>query len=226
MKIFLDTAETDVVRKHYKTGLIDGLTTNPTLIRKSGRKHEDVYQEFKEIGVTDLSMEVIGNAENMISEGKRLHKKFGKMATIKVPCTVDGLIACKELAKEHIKVNVTLIFSPVQAILAAKAGARYVSPFVGRVDDNSYGGLCLIKDIANVYAKQNWKTTEILGASIRNVRDVGRAFEYGANICTIPPGVFDKMYKHVLTDAGLDQFDKDWAGVQENINYVPMHHPV
>ena len=121
MKIFLDTAETDVVRKHYKTGLIDGLTTNPTLIRKSGRKHEDVYQEFKEIGVTDLSMEVIGNAENMISEGKRLHRKFGKMATIKVPCTVDGLIACKELAKEHIKVNVTLIFSPSQAILAAKS---------------------------------------------------------------------------------------------------------
>ena len=126
MKIFLDTAETDVVRKYYKTGLIDGLTTNPTLIRKSGRKHEDVYQEFKDIGVTDLSMEVIGNAENMISEGKRLHRKFGKMATIKVPCTVDGLIACKELAKEHIKVNVTLIFSPSQAILAAKAGAAYI----------------------------------------------------------------------------------------------------
>ena len=97
MKIFLDTAETDVVRKHYKTGLIDGLTTNPTLIRKSGRKHEDVYQEFKDIGVTDLSMEVIGNAENMISEGKRLNRKFGKMATIKVPCTVDGLIACLSL---------------------------------------------------------------------------------------------------------------------------------
>ena len=127
MKIFLDTAETDVVRKYYKTGLIDGLTTNPTLIRKSGRKHEDVYQEFKDIGVTDLSMEVIGNAENMISEGKRLHRKFGKMATIKVPCTVDGLIACKELAKENIKVNVTLIFSPSQAILAAKAGAAYIS---------------------------------------------------------------------------------------------------
>ena len=145
MKIFLDTAETDVVRKYYKTGLIDGLTTNPTLIRKSGRKHEDVYQEFKEIGVTDLSMEVIGNAENMISEGKRLHRKFGKMATIKVPCTVDGLIACKELAKEHIKVNVTLIFSPSQAILAAKAGAAYISPFVGRVEDNSFDGVLLSK---------------------------------------------------------------------------------
>ena len=211
MKIFLDTAETDVVRKHFKTGLIDGLTTNPSLIRKSGRKHEEVYQEFKEIGLTDISMEVIGNAENMISEGKRLHKKFGKVATIKVPCTVDGLLACKELADNGIRVNVTLIFSPDQAILSAKAGAAYVSPFVGRVDDNSFGGLCLIKDIANVYAKQNWTSTEILAASIRNVRDVGRAFEYGANICTIPTKVFEGMYNHILTDAGLKQFDIDYA---------------
>ena len=211
MKIFLDTAETDVVRKHFKTGLIDGLTTNPSLIRKSGRKHEEVYQEFKEIGLTDISMEVIGNAENMISEGKRLHKKFGKVATIKVPCTVDGLLACKELAENNIRVNVTLIFSPDQAILSAKAGAAYVSPFVGRVDDNSFGGLCLIKDIANVYAKQNWTSTEILAASIRNVRDVGRAFEYGANICTIPTKVFEGMYNHILTDAGLKQFDIDYA---------------
>ena len=211
MKIFLDTAETDVVRKHFKTGLIDGLTTNPSLIRKSGRKHEEVYQEFKEIGLTDISMEVIGNAENMISEGKRLHKKFGKVATIKVPCTVDGLLACKELSDNGIRVNVTLIFSPDQAILSAKAGAAYVSPFVGRVDDNSFGGLCLIKDIANVYAKQNWTSTEILAASIRNVRDVGSAFEYGANICTIPTKVFEGMYKHILTDAGLKQFDIDYA---------------
>ncbi len=211
MKIFLDTAETDVVRKHFKTGLIDGLTTNPSLIRKSGRKHEEVYQEFKEIGLTDISMEVIGNAENMISEGKRLHKKFGKVATIKVPCTVDGLLACKELSDNGIRVNVTLIFSPDQAILSAKAGAAYVSPFVGRVDDNSFGGLCLIKDIANVYAKQNWTSTEILAASIRNVRDVGRAFEYGANICTIPTKVFEGMYNHILTDAGLKQFDIDYA---------------
>ena len=211
MKIFLDTAETDVVRKHFKTGLIDGLTTNPSLIRKSGRKHEEVYQEFKDIGLTDISMEVIGNAVNMISEGKRLHKKFGKVATIKVPCTVDGLLACKELAENNIRVNVTLIFSPDQAILSAKAGAAYVSPFVGRVDDNSFGGLCLIKDIANVYAKQNWTSTEILAASIRNVRDVGRAFEYGANICTIPTKVFEGMYNHILTDAGLKQFDIDYA---------------
>jgi len=214
MKIFLDTAETDVVRKHFKTGLIDGLTTNPTLIRKSGRNHEEVYQEFKDIGLTDISMEVIGSTENMISEGKRLYKKYGKVATIKVPCTVDGLLACKELTDNGIKVNVTLIFSQAQAVLAAKAGATYVSPFVGRVDDNSFGGLCLVKDIAKVY-KVHGVETQVLAASLRGVRDAARAFEYGADIVTMPPGVFEGMYKHVLTDKGLDQFDKDYeASIQ------------
>ena len=194
------------------------MTTNPTLIRKSGRNHEEVYQEFKDIGLTDISMEVIGSDVNMISEGKRLHKKFGKVATIKVPCTPDGLRACVALSEDNIKVNVTLIFSPSQAILAAKAGAKYVSPFVGRVDDNSFGGLCLIKDIANVFEKQSWDSTEILAASIRNVRDVGRAFEYGAHICTIPTKVFEGMYKHILTDRGLDQFDEDYAAsVQKDL---------
>ena len=227
MKLFLDTADTEAIKEGYATGLIDGVTTNPSLIFKNGGDPEYVYQTLIELGIPDISMEVVGTGEEMVAEGRRLAEKFGKdQTTVKVPCTRGGLAACRILSRDLIKVNVTLIFSPVQAILAAKAGARYVSPFVGRVDDNSYGGLCLIKDIANVYAKQNWKTTEILGASIRNVRDVGRAFEYGANICTIPPAVFDKMYKHVLTDAGLDQFDKDWAGVQENINYVPLHHPV
>ena len=211
MKIFLDTAETDVIRKHFSTGLIDGVTTNPTLIRKSGRNPEEVYQEIKDIGLQDISMEVIGDKLNMISEGRRLAKKFGKVATIKVPCTPNGLAACKELTKDHIKVNVTLIFAPAQAILAAKAGATYVSPFVGRVDDNSYGGLCLVKDIANIYDKQKVFDTKVLAASIRNVRDVGRAFEYGSHICTIPTPVFEKMYKHVLTDQGLVLFDKDWS---------------
>ena len=211
MKIFLDTAETDVVRKHYKTGLIDGLTTNPTLIRKSGRKHEDVYQEFKDLGVTDLSMEVIGNAENMLSEGKRLHRKFGKMATIKVPCTVDGLVACKELARDNIRVNVTLIFSPSQAILAAKAGAAYISPFVGRVEDNSFDGVALIKDIAAIYRKQYITKTQVLAASLRDVHSVSRCYADGADIVTMPPAVFEKMYKHILTDKGLEQFDIDYA---------------
>ena len=211
MKIFLDTAETDVVRKHWKTGLIDGLTTNPSLIRKSGRKHEEVYEELKDIGIPDISMEVIGSKENMISEGKRLYKKFGKVATIKVPCTYEGLQACANLSVEGIKVYVTLIFSQAQAILSAKAGAKYVSPFVGRVDDNSFGGLCLVRDIANVYKEHMVTKTEILAASLRGVRDVGRAFEYGADIVTMPTNVFEGMYKHILTDKGLDQFDKDYA---------------
>ena len=198
------------IRDSYKTGLIDGLTTNPTLIRKSGRKHEDVYQEFKDIGVTDLSMEVIGNAENMISEGKRLNRKFGKMATIKVPCTVDGLIACKELSKENIRVNVTLIFSPSQAILAAKAGAAYISPFVGRVEDNSFDGVALIKEIAAIYRKQYITKTQVLAASLRDVHSVSRCYADGADIVTMPPAVFEKMYKHILTDKGLEQFDKDY----------------
>ena len=218
MRIFLDTADTETIKKHFATGLIDGVTTNPSLIMKSGRDPEEVYQELIDLGIKDISMEVVGNDETMLAEGRRLIKKFGKdQATIKVPCTPDGLWVCKQLSRDLVKVNVTLIFSPSQAILASKAGARYVSPFVGRVDDNSFGGLCLIKDIANVYTRHQVYNTEILGASIRNVRDVSRAFEYGAHICTIPPKVFDGMYKHVLTDAGLAQFDKDWAEVQAHV---------
>jgi len=214
MKLFLDTADVESIADSFETGLIDGVTTNPTLMMKSGRNPEDVYQELINLGVPDVSMEVVGDSHEMIQEGLRLAEKFKYQATIKVPCTPDGLIACRELSRNCIKVNVTLIFSPSQAILAAKAGATYVSPFVGRVDDNSFGGLCLIKDIANIYEKQNWKMTEILAASIRDVRSVGRAFEYGANICTLPPVVFRKMYKHILTDKGIELFENDWKSVQ------------
>ena len=216
MKIFLDTADTQLIQDGFNTGLIDGVTTNPTLIMKSGRDPEEVYQELIDFGLTDISMEVVGNRKEMYQEGVRLAEKFGKCATIKVPCTPDGLAVCKELSRQLIKVNVTLIFSVTQAILSAKAGAAYVSPFVGRVDDNSFGGLCLIKDISNTFTKQNWKRTEILAASIRNVRDVGRAFEYGANICTLPPTVFNKMYNHILTDKGLELFDADHKASLKN----------
>ena len=227
MKIFLDTADTQVIKEGFATGLIDGVTTNPSLIFKNGGDPEYVYQTLIDLGVPDISMEVVGTGEEMVAEGRRLAAKFGKeQTTIKVPCTRGGLAACRVLSKDLIKVNVTLIFSASQAILAAKAGAKYVSPFVGRVDDNSFGGLCLVKEIASIFTKQNVFDTEILAASVRGVRQVGRAFEYGAHIVTIPPSVFDGMYKHVLTDAGLDQFDKDWQGVQDNINYVPLHHPV
>ena len=212
MKLFIDSADVEVIRSAFETGLIDGVTTNPTLIRKSGRDPEDVYQELIDMGITDVSMEVVGDDEIMLAEGRRLANKFGKNATIKVPCSPEGLWVCKQL-RPSVKVNVTLIFSPSQAILSAKAGASYVSPFVGRVDDNSFGGLCLIKDIANIYTRQN-VYTEILAASIRNVRDVGRAFEYGANICTIPPTVFNKMYNHILTEKGLELFENDWKSAQ------------
>ena len=211
MKIFLDTADVSEIKDRWSTGLIDGITTNPTLIRKSGRNHEEVYQEIKDIGLNDISMEVICSDVNMISEGKRLHKKFGKCATIKVPCTKEGLKACAVLSSEGIRVNVTLIFSQAQAILSAKAGAKYVSPFVGRVDDNSFNGVELIAKISSLYQQQMVTGTEVLAASLRDVHSVADCFGVGADIVTMPPVVFEKMYNHVLTDKGLDQFDKDYA---------------
>ena len=212
MKIFLDTADTSIITKHFATGLIDGITTNPTLIKKSGRDPIEVYQELKDLGIKDISMEVVGTAEEMIQEGKGLYDTFGDCCTVKVPCSPDGLRACKELSEAGIRVNVTLIFSQTQAILASKAGAKYVSAFVGRVDDNSFGGICLVKDIVNVF-KEHFVTTNVLAASIRNVRDVGRLFEHGAEIVTMPPAVFEKMYNHILTDKGLELFQADWESV-------------
>jgi transaldolase len=216
MKIFLDTADTTTIRDGFETGLIDGVTTNPTLIMRSGRDPEEVYQEIKDIGISDISMEVVGDTQTMLSEGLRLVEKFGSVTTVKLPCTKEGLLVCRELTQERIRTNVTLIFSQAQAILAAKAGATYVSPFVGRVDDNSFGGLCLVKDIAKVF-REHMVRTEVLAASLRGVRDVGRSFEYGADIATIPPTVFEKMYNHVLTDRGLEQFDKDWKAAIKNL---------
>ena len=214
MKIFLDTADTSIITKHFASGLIDGVTTNPTLIRKSGRDPLEVYRELKDLGLQDISMEVVGDADEMIEEGKNLAVTFGKCCTVKVPCSVDGLRACKELSDNGIRVNVTLIFSQTQAILAAKAGAKYVSPFVGRLDDNSIVGLDLIKRISDIYVKQNVYETEILSASIRYVNSVSQSFANGANIVTMPPAVFEKMYNHVLTDKGLELFDHDWKEVQ------------
>ena len=218
MKIFLDTADTQLIQDGFSTGLIDGVTTNPTLIRKGGRDPEDVYKELIAMGVSDISMEVVGNRKEMYMEGERLSKKFGSYATIKVPCTPDGLAVCKELTKLIVRVNVTLIFSPAQAILAAKAGAAYVSPFVGRLDDNSITGLNLIKDIDDVFRVQAIHRTRILSASIRYVNSVSQSFAHGADIVTMPPSVFEKMYNHVLTDKGLEIFDEDFKKTQELIN--------
>ena len=198
--------------------MIDGVTTNPTLIKKSGQDPEEVYRQIALLGVDDISMEIVtDDSYEFLKEGRRLKEKFGEITTIKVPCTPEGLKGCKLLSKEGIRVNVTLIFSAAQAVLASKAGAAYVSPFVGRVDDNSFDGLRLIEDIANIYETQsrlyNFVDTEILSASIRNVASVSKSFEYGAGIVTMPPSVFEKMYNHSLTDKGLDLFQKDWDAV-------------
>ena len=214
MKLFLDTADTELIEKHFQTDLIDGITTNPTLIMKSGRDPEEVYQQLIDMGIDDISMEVVGDFDAMYMEGLRLSRKFGKNATIKVPCTPDGLKVCKKLSRDLVNVNVTLIFSAAQAILAAKAGAKYVSPFVGRVDDNSFDGIKLIDEISDVYTIQNIRKTEILAASVRDVKTVSDSFESGAHVVTMPPAVFEKMYNHVLTDKGLYLFDMDWAKVK------------
>ncbi len=213
MKIFLDTADTAAIEKAYSTGIIDGVTTNPTLIRKSGRDPEEVYQQLIDYGINDISMEVVGDFNVMFEEGTRLSRKFGKACTIKVPCTPDGLRVCRELSRDLVNVNVTLIFSAAQAILAAKCGAKYVSPFVGRVDDNSFSGIELIESISDIYTIQNVHKTEILSASIRDVKSVSDSFASGAHVVTLPPSIFEKMYNHVLTDKGLYLFDMDWAQV-------------
>tara|TARA_B100001996_G_scaffold169625_1_gene129314 strand:- start:1839 stop:2504 length:666 start_codon:yes stop_codon:yes gene_type:complete len=214
MKIFLDTSSVDVIRDHLDTGLIDGVTTNPTLMLKEGKDPLDVIRRISDLFPEDssISAEVTADTAEEMVELSRPYTSLGRNVTVKVPCTIEGLKACKSLTDEDFQVNVTLIFSQSQAILAAKAGATYVSPFVGRVDDNSFGGLCLVKDIANVFQRHH-VSTEVLAASLRGVRDVGRAFEYGADIVTMPPAVFDKMYKHILTEAGLAQFEKDWQNL-------------
>lgn len=224
MKIFLDTAETDLIKKYYETGLVDGVTTNPTLIRKSGRDPEDVYQELADYGVRDISMEVVGDEETMTSEGRRLHSKYAFQSkklsinpvTIKVPLSPDGLRTCRSLALDGVKVNVTLVFSAAQAVLASKAGATYVSPFVGRLDDQSVNGIGLINQIASIY-RMHGSQTQVLSASIRSVQHVTDSFLNGANICTMPPSIFEKMYNHILTDKGLELFDQDWKATRERM---------
>ena len=214
MKIFLDTADHWAIEEYYATGLIDGVTTNPTLIRKSGRNPDDAYQHIKDVGIKDISMEVMGTESEMYTEGIRLFEKFGAVSTIKVPCTREGLKVCKSLSDLGINVNVTLIFCASQAVLAAKAGATYVSPFVGRLDDQSVAGLEVVRSISELYRIHGIRT-QVLSASIRNVQRAIRSWYNGAEICTMPPKVFDQMYDHILTDKGLEIFDNDWKEVQK-----------
>ena len=218
MKIFLDCSDAELVRTYYETGLVDGVTTNPSLMLKAGKNPKDVYKEISDIFPfhASISAEVVGEtAEDMLDMAEDLID-IGPNITIKVPCTPQGLKACKELSEDEVNVNVTLIFSAAQAILAAKAGATYVSPFVGRVFDQSFDGIGLIEEISDIFATHGTKT-QVLAASIREVYQVAQAFKVGADICTIPSKVFENMFLHVLTDKGLDIFDKDWKKLQTEL---------
>ena len=210
MKLFLDSAIIKDIDKRLDSGVISGVTTNPTLIKKSGREPDDVYADLiQDLGVQDVSIEVDGKyADKLIENGIQYGKLWIDQATIKLRCTPEGIKACKMLNFMGIRTNMTLVFSVSQAILCALAGATYVSPFVGRLDDNGHDGIGLIREIAKVFC-HNRTDTKILAASIRDAATVGKAFQAGAHICTIPPKVFDDMYKHVLTDKGLFQFLAD-----------------
>ena len=211
MKIFLDTSDVNIIRKYYETGLIDGVTTNPTLMKQAGRNPVDVISEISSLFNSDasISAEVVADsAKDMVIQSEQYHS-INKNVTIKVPCTYEGLKACKKLSDRDIKVNVTLIFSLNQSILAAKAGATYISPFIGRCEDNDINGIDLISSIRKVFNLNNI-STNILAASIRNIDHINESFKAGADIVTIPPKVFEEMYHHDLTDQGLAQFDKDW----------------
>jgi TalC/MipB family fructose-6-phosphate aldolase len=214
MKIFLDTADVSLIGPAYDTGLLDGVTTNPSLILKSGRQLQEVIQEIATIfpELESISAEVVADtAEEMLSQAEKYYS-IAPSVTIKVPCTVEGLKACKFLSDKGIKTNVTLVFSVAQAILASKAGATFISPFVGRWMDNSVDGIELIKNIRKVF-NQSRSYTQILGASLRDVRQVEQSALYGADVVTIPPVVFWAMYKNIMTEKGLDLFQKDWEEV-------------
>jgi len=210
MKIFLDTADYKEIAEQYATGLVDGITTNPTLVRKSGVNYFDFISTLsKDFTFESISAEVDGNTASEMIENAQQYIAIGEEVTIKLPLTKEGLIACKDLSEQGIKTNVTLCFSVAQAAMAAKAGATYVSPFVGRMNDNSFSGVELVRAIGQLYNVHGVET-QILAASLRDVHHVSRCLMYGADVVTLPPAVFGKMYNHVLTDAGLAIFDKDF----------------
>jgi len=217
MKFFVDTADVDDIRDLASTGLVDGVTTNPSLIAKSGRNFLEVIPEICELVDGPVSAEVAAtDHETMLAEGRKLAGLAPNVA-VKVPLTTDGLKTCKALSDAGTKVNVTLCFSPGQAILAAKAGAAYISPFVGRLDDISSDGMGLIDDICTIYTNYADFETEVLVASIRSPNHVIEAAKMGADVCTVPPSVLRQLVKHPLTDAGLAAFLADWAETGQKI---------
>ena len=211
MKFFVDTADVNDIKEFSNIGLIDGVTTNPSLIYKSGRDFKEVIKEISELISGPISAEVTSlNKEEMISQGKIL-SSIAQNIVVKVPLTMDGLIACRTLSKISIKVNVTLCFSSAQALLAAKMGATYISPFIGRLDDIGEEGLNLIEEIVAIYANYpETINTEVLVASIRSPLQVTQVAQMGADVATIPPKIIKQMIKHPLTDIGLNSFMNDW----------------
>ncbi len=217
MKFFVDTADVDEIRELAQTGLLDGVTTNPSLVKKSGRDFKEVIAEICDVVSGPVSAEVAAiDTDGMVREGREL-AKISENVTIKVPLTWDGLKACKTLTSENTMVNVTLCFSANQALLAAKAGATFVSPFIGRLDDVGLDGMVLIREIRQIFDNYQYLSTDILAASIRTVNHVKEAALIGADVATIPPSVLKALVKHPLTDNGLEQFLADWKTTGQKI---------
>jgi transaldolase len=216
MQFFLDTTDTAVLKELVETGLVDGVTTNPTLIAKSGRPMLEVIAEICALVPGPISAEVAAaDAPGMIAEGRRL-REIAANVVVKIPLTFEGLKATRALSDEGVDVNVTLCFSAVQALMAAKAGAAFISPFIGRLDDYGAIGMDLISEIRTIYDTYDFDT-DILAASIRTVAHVRAAAIAGADCATLPPAVFKEMIRHPLTDKGLDQFNADWAKTGQSI---------
>ena len=216
MKLFLDTADINEITELNKTGMVDGITTNPSLIAKSGRNIIQTIEEICGIVSGPVSAEVTAtDYDGMMREGARL-AEIASNVTVKLPLTEDGLRACASLSEDNIMVNVTLCFSAAQALIAAKAGASFISPFVGRLDDIGADGMNLISEIAEIYANYDY-STEILVASVRGVQHVVDAALIGADVATIPPKIMSQMYKHPLTDKGLADFLSDWESTGQSI---------
>jgi len=208
MEFFVDTADVDEIRKLHKMGLVDGVTTNPSLIKKSGRDHETTIKEISSFVKGPISVEVLAeDTKGMVKEAEK-YSKWGKNIVVKIPMTPEGMKAVKELNKKNIQTNVTLVFSPLQALIAAKAGATYVSPFVGRLDDIGHFGMEIIAQIRDIYDNYNFET-KILAASLRHPTHVLESALIGADVATIPPGIMLKLFNHPLTDKGLKKFLED-----------------
>ena len=219
MKIFLDTANIESIKKFLDMGIVDGITTNPSLISREKGHPEDIMKEIVKIVKRPVNMEVVGTkTEEMIEEGMRL-KKFGENVVVKVPMTMDGLKAVRKFAENKIRTNVTLIFSSNQGLLAAKAGASYVSPFIGRLDDAGQEGMIVINEIVQVFSNYGYQS-EVLVASVRHPIHVIQAGKLGAHIVTLPPDILSKMITHPLTDKGLSLFLSDWEKVKKEHNYT------